>query len=119
MHSTTIKLPGLTIDTSAVHLTLTDEGTMRLAGKVTLTFVDAIDLTSTVVTANYVEPMGSSEAVLCDFEGEDPASCEFAELMADLLASEINMHFVLGDASTHVIATQSDVEAWASHGSAL
>lgn len=67
---TTIQLPGLTIDFSALRSIFAASGLPRWQGKVVVTFDDSIDGLTTVVTANWAGLDESAEGMLCDFEGD-------------------------------------------------
>lgn len=69
-----IQLPGMTIDFSALRSTFSADGLPRWSGKVALTFVDTIDNTTTVITANWAGKDESTEGMLVDFEGEPEAN---------------------------------------------
>lgn len=87
-----IELDGLTINTTALATTTNDDGLPVVAGKVTITLVDSVDKTKTVVTANYIgKATRGDEPSLCDFEGEsdDDALYEACEVYAVAWATEI------------------------------
>lgn len=87
-----IELDGLTINVSKLTHTPNDDGFYRLTGKVTITLVDSVDKTETVVTANYTgKATRGDDPALCDFEGEsdDDALYEACEVYAAAWAAEI------------------------------
>ncbi len=92
MNTSIIALPGLTIDISALRSVFSGNGLPQWSGKVTLTLIDGIDRTETIVTANWAGREEDRDGMLVDFEGasEDPALYESCELYALKWSQEVS-----------------------------
>lgn len=80
-------------------------GGVQWQGKVAIEFANGF-----VVTASWVGDEGDTTGRLVDFVCEDEATCEAAEGREEEFAKVIAAALHVEDRSTHVIATQADVD---------